>query len=92
MIGLCYNFWCLYYFGVWILQVIDEGVEVLVIEVEGMKLNFVDVVVVVKDGFIYFIDVLIKYFLDDFVLDNFESRLYGCLFVYNFEDKIFCIL
>ncbi|XP_024391436.1 protein STRICTOSIDINE SYNTHASE-LIKE 4 isoform X2 [Physcomitrium patens] len=75
-----------------LLKVTDEGVEVLVTEVEGTKLNFVDAVAVAKDGLIYFTDASTKYPLDDFVLDNLESRPHGRLLVYNPEDKTSRIL
>lgn len=51
--------------------------EILIMEVEGVKYGFIDEVIVVIDGLIYFIDVLLKYNFSVWWYDVLELKLYG---------------
>lgn len=70
-----------------LLQVTDEGVEVLTTEADGIKLLLVDGAAVNKEGLIYFTDASTKYTIDDHLNDHLEGRPNGRIVVYNPEDK-----
>ena len=70
-----------------VVQVTDEGVEVLATEAEGVKLLVTDGAAVAKDGLIYFTDASVKYKLENFVFDTLEGRPNGRILVYDPVSK-----
>ncbi|KAK4266079.1 hypothetical protein QN277_027051 [Acacia crassicarpa] len=66
-----------------LLKVTDDGVTVLVSQVNGSKLRLVDEVVEASDGSLYFSDASTKYDLQNFLLDLLEARPNGRLLKYN---------
>lgn len=59
---------------------------------DGLKIIFVDGVVVDRDGFIYFLDVFFKYNVLVYWFEFWEGKLNGCFIVYDFKVKFFWLL
>ncbi|XP_054790235.1 protein STRICTOSIDINE SYNTHASE-LIKE 4-like isoform X1 [Prosopis cineraria] len=66
-----------------LLKVTEDGVSVIVSQVNGSKLRFADEVVEASDGSLYFSIASTKYDLHEWYLDVLEARPHGQLLKYN---------